>query len=181
MLIRCPEQAESPGPLEHRPFRKHRLGSLNCAQEDVVSARFSEHRPLLSKSPLPPSLRPPRSLTLVCLRTPILALCPAQGPGQPGSAPWDARADAPAAAQTLATSLCPARGRRSLEAFRDSARVHPPSGSPVLGLQLGRTTHCPHRPTGTPPSQSGQTRSRSVTALVFISAEQALWVRTPMA
>lgn len=169
--IRCPEQTGSSGPLQHRPLRKHRSGSLNCAEEDAVC------RPFLCKSPSPfqvsatlfaeaftvsqtglpapspphpsrPCLqpRPPEAARESSVRHPPLP--------KPSPPPWARRADG-------ATS----------EAFPNSAQVHPPSCSQELGLQLRRRTtrtspQASRRLVSShlSPSHSGQTRRRRVTA-----------------
>lgn len=45
--------------LKHPQHRKQRFGSLNRAMEDETCGGFSENRPFLSISLLPPSFRPP--------------------------------------------------------------------------------------------------------------------------
>lgn len=71
-------------PPKRRPFRKHRFSSLNCAMEDTVCCGFSENRPLLPISWLPPSLGPAWFLTQTVLPascSPVTSLQPPQQPG----------------------------------------------------------------------------------------------------
>ena len=133
--IRCPEQTESSGPLKHRPFRKHRFGSLNCAEEDAV------FRPFLWKSP--PPFQVSANLFVEAFTVSQTGLS-APSPPYPS---WPCLQSRPPEAARESSMRHPSPPRpppppcarrgdgAASEAFPNSAGVHPPSRSQDLGLQ----------------------------------------------